>query len=238
MGLAEGVGALASVAESTRRFTDSLKLLSDPQAAEATLIPPWTRGHVITHVARAADSYRRLLAGAVEGVETPQYPSMQFRADQIEEGAGRPVAELIADVIDSSARFDEMMRALPEVAWRTTVRMRPGELRAPATLPLIRIREIEVHHVDLAVGYLFSDIASDTAGWIIDDILMEFGRRAEIRPLRIEATDTGFSRELGAHGPLVTGTQADLLAWLSGRASGTRLSAEGTETVPPASYWI
>ena len=115
---------------------------------------------MITHVARAADSYRRLLTGAIEGVETPQYPSMQFRAEQIEEGAQRPVAELIADVIDSSARFEEMMRTLPEVAWRASVRMR------------------------------------------------------------------------------VTGTQADLLAWLCGRTSGTGLSADGAETVPPAPYWI
>jgi maleylpyruvate isomerase len=196
-----------------------------------------TRGHVITHVARAADSYRRLLTGAIEGVEAPQYPSMQFRADQIEENAKRPVAELVADVIDSSARFDEMMRTLPEVAWRASVRMRPGELRAPAALPLIRLREIEVHHVDLAVGYTFGDIAADTAAWVIDDILMELGRRAEIRPLRLTATDTGLSRELGVDGPLISGTQVDLLAWLSGRTSGAGLSAEG-ETVPPASYWI
>jgi maleylpyruvate isomerase len=116
--------------------------------------------------------------------------------------------------------------------------MRPGELRAPAALPLIRLREIEVHHVDLAVGYTFGDIAPDTAAWVIDDILMELGRRAEIRPLRLTATDTGLSRELGADGPLISGTQADLLAWLSGRTSGAGLSAEGAEGVPPASYWI
>jgi maleylpyruvate isomerase len=236
--LRDGIEALGLVAESTRRFTDSVTLLSDGQVGEATLIPPWTRGHVITHVARAADSYRRLLTGAIEGVEAPQYPSMQFRADQIEEGAKRPVAELVADVIDSSARFDEMMRTLPEVAWRASVRMRPGELRAPAALPLIRLREIEVHHVDLAVGYTFGEIAADTAAWVIDDILMELGRRAEIRPLRLTATDTGLSRELGVDGPLISGTQADLLAWLSGRTSGAGLSAEGAETVPPASYWI
>src|SRR5882757_1615709 len=113
-----GIQAFASVAEATRRFTDAVSALSDAQVGDTTLIPPWTRGHVITHIARAADSYRRLLAGAIEGVEAPQYPSMQWRADQIEEGAKRPVAELVADVIDSSARFDEMMRTLPEVAWR------------------------------------------------------------------------------------------------------------------------
>ena len=75
-------------------------------------------GHVITHVARAADSYRRLLTGAVEGIETPQYPSMRFRADQIEEGARRTAAELVADVTDSSAR---------RLAQRTYARDRPVE---------------------------------------------------------------------------------------------------------------
>lgn len=238
MGLRDGIEALGLVAESTRRFTDSVRLLSDAQVGGTTLIPPWTRGHVITHVARAADSYRRLLTGAIEGVEAPQYPSMQFRADQIEAGARRPVAELVADVLGASARFDEMLRALPEFAWRASVRMRPGELRAPAALPLIRVREIEVHHVDLAVGYRFGDIAPDTAVWIIDDILMELGRRAEIRPLHLKATDTGLSRELGVDAPLISGTQVDLLAWLSGRTPGTGLVAEGTETVPPAPYWI
>lgn len=233
-----GIEAFASVAEATRRFTDSVSALSDDQVGDATLIPPWTRGHVITHIARAADSYGRLLAGAIEGVEAPQYPSMQFRADQIEAGARRTVPELVADVIDSSARFEEMMRTLPDAAWQAKVRMRPGELRAPAALSPIRLREIEVHHVDLDVGYTFADIAPDTAVWIIDDILMELGRRDPIRPLRLKATDTGLDRELGIGGALITGTQVGLLAWLSGRTPGTDLTADDGEAVPGAPYWI
>ena len=233
-----GIEAFGSVSEATRRFADAVSALSDDQVGGATLIPPWTRGHVITHIARAADSYRRLLAGAIEGVEAPQYPSMQFRADQIEAGSTRPVAELVADVVEASARFEQMMRTLPDAAWGAKVRMRPGELRDPAALPLIRLREIEVHHVDLDVGYTFADIAPDTAVWIIDDILMELGRRDPIRPLRLKATDTGLDRALGIGGPLVTGSQVDLLAWLSGRTAGTGLSADGGEAVPGAPYWI
>lgn len=233
-----GLEAFGSVAEATSRFADAVSALSDEQVGGSTLIPPWTRGHVITHIARAADSYRRLLAGAIEGVEAPQYPSMQFRADQIEAGARRPVSELVADVVESSARFEDMMRALPESAWSAQVRMRPGELRAPAALPLIRLREIEMHHVDLDVGYRFPDIAPGTAVWIIDDILMELGRRDPVRPLRIKATDTELSRELGIGGPLITGPQVGLLAWLSGRTPGYDLTADGGETVPGAPYWI
>lgn len=233
-----GIEAFGAVGEATRRFTDAVSALSDDQVGDTTLIPPWTRGHVITHIARAADSYRRLLAGAIEGVEAPQYPSMQFRAEQIEAGAGRTVSELVADVVDSSARFEQMMRTLPAAAWRAKVRMRPGELRDPAALPLIRLRELEVHHVDLDVGYTFGDIAPGTAVWIVDDILMELGRRDPIRPLRLKATDTEFRRELGIGGPLITGTQVDLLAWLSGRTTGADLATDGGEAVPEAPYWI
>jgi maleylpyruvate isomerase len=236
--LVEGIEALAEVAASTRRFLDSVSSLSDAEVTGTTLIPPWTRGHVITHVARASDSYRRLLAGAIEGVETPQYPSMQFRADQIEAGAARSVAELIVDVRDGAARFDEMMRTLPDHAWRARVRMRPGELRAPAALPLIRLRELEMHHVDLALGYTFNNIAPDTVHWIIDDILMELGRRERVRPLRLKATDTGLAWELGSDAPLICGTQADLVGWLSGRTTGAALATEPGVAVPAAPYWI
>jgi len=234
----DGLVALGPVAASTERFLESVRSLSDARVTGSTLIPPWTRGHVITHVARAADSYRRLLSGAIDGVQTPQYPSMAFRADQIGAGAQRSVVELVTDVAESSALFEQMMRTLPEHAWFAEVRMRPGELRPPAALPLIRLREVEVHHVDLAVGYTFADIPPDTARWVIDDILMELGRRAEIPAVRLNATDTGLSRELGAGAPLVSGTQADLLAWLSGRSPGTGLSAERAGSIPSAPYWI
>lgn len=234
----EGLEAFTLVSESTRRFVASIAQLSDAQIDEATLIPPWTRGHVITHVARAADSYRRLLAGASNGVQTPQYPSMAFRADQIDAGASRSVEELVSDVTVSSARFEEAMRSLPPHAWRAQVRMRPGELRAPAALRLILLRELEVHHVDLAVGYRFADIATDTAQWIIDDILLELRRRNPIPALSIKAVDTGLSRELAKGAPLISGTQADLLAWLSGRSPGTGLSNDGAVQIPVAAYWI
>jgi maleylpyruvate isomerase len=235
--LIDGVAGLDAVAEATERFTKSVQTLSEQQVGGATLIPPWTRGHVITHVARAADSYCRLLAGAVDGVEVPQYPSLEFRAAQIEDGAARPITQLLADVRTASAGFADALRALPAPAWSARVRMRPGELRAPAALPLIRLREIEVHHVDLDVGYTFADIAPDVAEWIIDDILMELGRRDPVRPLRLAASDTGLRRELGDGGPVVHGTQVGLLAWLSGRTSGADLRSDDGP-VPDAPYWI
>ncbi|MCD2197944.1 maleylpyruvate isomerase family mycothiol-dependent enzyme [Actinomycetospora endophytica] len=229
-------GSLAAVTAATERFVAALATLDDADVAGPTLIPPWTRGHVVTHVARAADSYRRLLAGAAEGREVPQYPSMEFRAEQIEAGARRPVAALIDDVTDASDAFVATMQELPDHAWDAQVRMRPGELRGPAALPWIRVREIEVHHVDLALGYGFADIPSATARWILDDILFEFARRDPLPPLRLAASDTDLQRELGPPAPWVRGTQAELLAWLSGRSSGEGLTRD--DGSGPAPYWI
>ncbi|KIZ16125.1 hypothetical protein SNA_23215 [Streptomyces natalensis ATCC 27448] len=229
---------MAEVAESTARFMATLTALTDDRIGGPTLVPPWTRGHVITHVARATDSLCRLLAWARTGVETPQYASMEARAAEIEAGATRPVAALIADIADTAARFEEAVRSLPEAAWRAEVRMRTGELRTPASLIPTRLRELEVHHADLAAGYTFADVPPAAARWIIDDLVEALHRRDDPPALRFAATDTALSHELAPGGPLVTGPQSALLAWLTGRSPGTGLTASGADEVPPAPYWI
>ncbi|WP_338675258.1 maleylpyruvate isomerase family mycothiol-dependent enzyme [Streptomyces sp. SCSIO 30461] len=234
----QDLGALDPINASTDRFVATVTSLTDAQVAGDTLVSPWTRGHVITHVARAAESLCRLLTWARTGVETPQYASMDTRAAEIEAGARRPVADLVADVRDTAARFEEAVRALPPTAWHTEVRMRTGELRTPSTLVPTRLRELEIHHADLNAGYGFSDIPADAARWIIDDIVEALARRPKTPSLRLEATDTDLVHALGTGGPTVSGRQADLLAWLSGRSPGTGLIASGADEVPPAPFWI
>ncbi|MEU2133707.1 maleylpyruvate isomerase family mycothiol-dependent enzyme [Streptomyces sp. NPDC018352] len=235
--------ALDPIHESTERFIATVRTLSDAQIRQPSLVPPWTRGHTITHVARAGDSLCRLLAWARTGVETPQYSSMEARAAEIDAGAARPTAELVADVAAGADRFAEAVRALPEDAWQAEVRMRTGELRTPHTLVPARLRELEVHHADLAAGYGFADIPPAAARWIIDDIAAEFARRDGVPALRIEALDSDLAHDLGGPAdsrttPLIAGTQAALLAWLTGRSTGADLNIAGAEKVPAAPYWI
>ncbi|MGW1205363.1 maleylpyruvate isomerase family mycothiol-dependent enzyme [Streptomyces cyaneofuscatus] len=229
---------LDPISASTQRFVDTVKGLSPADVADESLIPPWTLGHVITHVARAGDSLCRLLSWARTGVETPQYAGMGARAAEIEAGAKRPVDELVSDVIESAARFEAAVRALPAAAWHNEVRMRTGELRTPASLVPTRLRELEVHHVDLARGYTCADVPQEVARWIIEDLVEAQRRRPDAPALRIEATDTGLALELTAGGPTVAGTQADLLGWLTGRSPGARLRTSTGGPLPPAPYWI
>ncbi|HEX2301338.1 MAG TPA: maleylpyruvate isomerase N-terminal domain-containing protein, partial [Pseudonocardiaceae bacterium] len=68
-------------------------------------LPGWTRGHVVTHLARNAEGLTRLLTWARTGVETPMYPSREARAADIEAGAGRPPAEQLDDLCRTAAAF-------------------------------------------------------------------------------------------------------------------------------------
>ncbi|WP_433591195.1 maleylpyruvate isomerase family mycothiol-dependent enzyme [Nocardia sp. CA-145437] len=238
-------GWLEPIAASTERFIATVGRLTDDQVHAETLIPPWTRGHVITHVCRAGDSLMRLLSWARTGIEVPQYPSMEARAADIEAGAGRSVSELMTDLVDNGVRFADAVRALSEVGWQRQVRPRTGELRTAETLIPMRLRELEIHHVDLDAGYSFPDIPVAAARWILDDIADALDRRGTDCPaLRLRATDSGFARDPGAAETRdrigVTGTQADLLAWLSGRvpAENADLVADGADTIPVAPVWI
>ncbi|MFD8543942.1 maleylpyruvate isomerase N-terminal domain-containing protein [Streptomyces sp. NPDC059649] len=174
----------AALDASMARLAGTVAGLTDEQVGAATLIPPWTRGHVLTHLARATDSLCRLLEGARTGVAIPQYPSMAARAAEIDAGADRPVAALAEDLAGSAERFAEALRALPEAAWERRVRMRTGETRTPAGLMETRLRELEIHHADLDAGYTFADIPAATTRWILDDIVAALARR-------VAGTDTG-----------------------------------------------
>ena len=60
---------------------------------------------MLTHIARNADGAVNLLTWARTGVETPQYASWEAREADIEAGAQRPAAELVADLAAACEQF-------------------------------------------------------------------------------------------------------------------------------------
>src|SRR6266567_8535421 len=81
----------ARLAGATDRLLATAAGLTDRQAREPSLLPGWSRGHVLVHLARNADGLRNLLIWARTGVVTPQYPSQQARDDASRRGrAGQP----------------------------------------------------------------------------------------------------------------------------------------------------
>lgn len=196
------------IGEATTRLLDSAAALTDQQAREASLLPDWSRGHVLTHLARNADGLQNLLTWAQTGVQTPQYPSQQARDEQIEAGSGRPADELRADVAKSAEAFTALARELPEPAWLTEV----GGIRGrphPAWFTLHRrLFEVEIHHADLAAGYQ----PADWPEWFVTEQLYRITGELAGNPQTPPAvlTDAGTGRQflLRPPPPAVPGQEA------------------------------
>jgi maleylpyruvate isomerase len=88
------VTPLAEITTATRALLATAAKLDDDDVRAPSLLPGWTRGHVLTHVARNADGGTRLLTWARTGAESYEYPSLEARAAEIEDGAGRPATDL------------------------------------------------------------------------------------------------------------------------------------------------
>ncbi|TDB81213.1 maleylpyruvate isomerase family mycothiol-dependent enzyme [Actinomadura sp. KC216] len=186
---------LAAIDAATRALLATADGFDDGDVRAPSLLPGWTRGHVLTHVARNADGGTRLLTWARTGVESYEYPSMEARAAEIEEGAGRPAAALVEDVRDSARRFADAYALMPDEAWTRTVQWTSGARHPAARAADSRLTEVLVHHVDLDAGFTPSDWPAEFTSRALDSVVAAFARREDAPRLRLRATDTG--RELG-----------------------------------------
>lgn len=155
--------------EATSRLLRTIAGLSDDDVRQPSLLPGWTRGHVLTHLARGAEALGNLLEWARTGVRTEAYASQQARDDAIEAGAGRGAAELLTDVTDSAADFRAAAAAVPEHAWQHKVQALHHPEFPAAQLLVRRLVEVELHHTDLGAGYGPADWPAGFAGMELDE---------------------------------------------------------------------
>jgi len=217
-----------------RRLLATLAGLAPGDGRRSSRLPGWTVGHVLTHLARNADSHVRLLAAARRGDVADQYAGgREQRAADIEAGAARPESELASDVITSLQLLEEAWDATPAEVWETgRARMAAGDCPV-AELPFRRWREVEVHHADLGLGFGWEDWS---AAYVDRELAVTVADLPSRLPpagaLRLEATDIGMSWTVpeDASDPVVVAAPARrLLAWLVGRESGPDL--------PPLTRW-
>ncbi|MGW6376717.1 maleylpyruvate isomerase family mycothiol-dependent enzyme [Rhodococcus sp. NPDC055112] len=188
---------LAEIERSQARLESSVADLSDAQARGGSLLPGWSRGHVVTHLARNADALNRLADGVLSGTQPEMYPGgREARGAAIEEGADRPVELLDADLRFAGRRVIGSLRKIgPDqldapVAWRKPVTGRD--------IPVLRWCELEIHHVDLGTGYTVQNWPDAFVEAILTRDLPELAEAApEVVPPDLP--------------------RAELLAWLVGR---------------------
>lgn len=230
--------ALQEMRQSTERFASNVRGVSDAQLREPSLLPQWTRGHVVAHVAQHAAALRNLVVWARTGVETPMYPSREERDAQIEELAGAPSAEL-ADLLEGNDRaLAQDLEDLPEEALARELRTMTGLVLHGRELALMRTREVEIHHVDLGLDYTPAHWSPDFATRTLDQLAPWFlaERQSEVAELR--GTTTLRSWRIARDGSTLVGQEQALLAWLLGRSDGDGLQHDGEGPVPTAPAWV
>jgi maleylpyruvate isomerase len=211
---------LTALAASTASLDRTLAVLDDEQARRPSLLPGWSVGHVLTHLARNADGMLHLVDWALTGEPRPMYASVEARNADIEDGAGRPARELAADVRDSAERLQAALLRLGAAPAEALDRLllfgapRPGaDPDSPArALPYRRRQEVEIHHLDLGLGHGPADWPED----FVERTLMFVHARSG-------AVD-------------VVGEPAEVLAWRLGRGAGPsvrRLDGSAPGEPPP-----
>lgn len=210
--------------EATDRLLATVAGLSDEEYAGPSALPGWSRAHVVAHLALNGEALAAALDGVRRGQPVPMYRSAEARDLDIADLTTAPPLELGERLASACRAYAAAWDALPETLRATRIERVPGgptSFSAAATLGM-RLRETEIHHVDLAVAYDRSQWPAAFAEHLVGAMVKRVGGS-----FRIAATDTGAEWTCGnGDGPLVTGTAGDLGWWLTGRG-GDRLTTDG-----------
>lgn len=229
----------------TAFFARKLNELSDPDLDGDSLLPGWTRRHLIAHVGYNARAIARLIEWAATGVERPMYSSPEVRNHEIEFGATlSPIA--LRHLFDHSAvHLNVEWRDLPADAWHNKVKTAQGRVVPAEETIWMRTREVWMHAVDLNNGATFTDIPALVLERLLKDITGAWKTRGTDEGLVVRVTDRDFTfGDFSSASPtVVSGSLAAVVEWAAGRGSGgvtaTGLGAWATNgTVPTAPKWI
>jgi maleylpyruvate isomerase len=196
------VDDLDGLRDATAALVDGLAGLTDDEARRPSLLPGWTVGHALTHLARNADGIRGMVEAAARGDAVPMYPSGEARRAGIEAGAGRPAAALVADVVAAAEALDASWPAGGAPAWDGHGLTLAGRLPV-AEMPFRRWREVEVHRADLGLAFGWADWSD---AYVARELPVALARTPERTP---------------DGRPVLVGPADDprrTLAWLLGRA--------------------
>jgi maleylpyruvate isomerase len=206
--------SVTGCAAAHQRLLVTLQELTDEQARRPSLLPEWTVGHVLTHLARNADGNVRMLEAANRGEAAAQYEGgMESRAADIAAGAARPAAELVADVRATIYRLEQQWAAMTAEGWEGEGLSVLGLVRV-SEVPWRRWREVEVHHADLGLGF-------SNADWSREYVRLELKRMTMLWSSRRPMGMTELPPQALAAAP------HERLAWLLGRTEIAGLPAAG-----------
>jgi len=234
---------LVAVRRASTALHEMVEAMDDTAMHGPSRLAGWTRGHVVSHLARNADGLVNLLSWARTGIEHPMYASTVDREADIEEGAHRLARVQQEDLWAAHQRFLAAADGLADDDWSAKVTDRRGGAVVASFVPWARLTEIVVHLVDLDVGVDFDRVAElvgPQAEPFIDYVVTRYAGRTDVPPVRLSVDLPGGGQRVWTLGDSedahdVRGQVGAVSAWLTGRADGS----DGlTGEVPRLPAWL
>jgi maleylpyruvate isomerase len=219
----------------TRRLVRTVDGLTDEQWAEPSLLPGWSRAHVVAHLTLNAEALSAALEGVHEGRSVPMYASDEARDRDIDELAGAGPSALRDRFYAAGTVLGEWVEELADNLTDVTIERTPGGRSFTAgKVGTMRTREVEIHHADLGLDYTAADWPPAFAALVLSS------RAADHPPGPgpvAHAVDLDRSFTFGdGSGPTVTGTGSALAWWVTGRGAGEGLTSDDGQ-VPRMEPW-
>ena len=223
-----------------QRLVRSIDQLPDEAWAAPSLLPGWSRAHVVAHLTLNAEALAGCVEGALAGEQVAMYASAAARDQDIAELAGADVFDLRERLLASTTLANDALTQLAQVAEErpeildTAVERDPGGRSfVLAEVSEMRLREVEVHHADLDTGYGPDSWPGGFGGLLIDAM----AARAVVMTHAVLAPDDDPRRwTLGSGGPVVSGPVNALAWWVSGRPAGPELTSD-SGALPQVEEW-
>lgn len=178
-----------------RRVIRAVDGLDHGEFERPSLLPGWSRARVVAWLALKSRSHVGLFAGAKVGAVSSQFPDGFAQAESIDREVSKGVRALRTNLASSFEELEAAWEALPDHLWDGHAITTAGP-RAMTEVLARHLRDVEVHHVDLDVGYAPSD-------WPEEFLSVELPKR--LRDLQHRTEPWG------------------LLAWLLGRGTAPQL---------------
>ena len=208
-------------------------------------LPGWSRRHVAAHLLGNAEGMLNLVQWASTGVRTPMYASPEVRKADIEERAQWPFEKIRDTLADLSTQLAVGCDGLVEPLAEHDLVLGSGAAIEAWEIPMMRTREVEIHHVDLAADYSPDDWTPTFSLRTMNQVVGAFAARGGLPVAELRANDTGrvwsFDNS-SAPSAWLEGAECQLLAWLIGRPhtsiSYRAAPGQSPATPPPAPVWV
>ncbi|HET8989102.1 MAG TPA: maleylpyruvate isomerase family mycothiol-dependent enzyme [Humibacillus sp.] len=220
------------IAVETERVVATAASLRNDAVLAPSLCAGWSRGHVLSHLARNADALARVCGVALTGRPDTMYASQEQRDAEIEAGARRSASAQVADILESAERLAPMLRALgPEHADVVVERVPGGPAISVGRVPFMRLRELVFHHVDLDACFRFDRIAPDVVDMFLAEAVERLSTHDDAPSVRL-VTPEGDAFVVGDGATVITGSPAGLLLWVA-RGRTDDVTIDGTPPTLP-----